>query len=571
MTSLRFGYWDIDSQLRLFGTEGCVLTFDLPAGAIHSALIYDDGAVIRYTDPNGRSIINTMSLWRGWQDVLEATKLRLVDSTSPTGYTYIPFSFARGTPDLTPVKLVGTKGDDVLCGGMGADVLKGGKGNDILHGERTSDNHWVGGDDKLIGGSGDDTLYGYRGDDLLKGGSGADSLYGGKGDDRLDGGSGADHLDGGKGNDELEGKEGNDILHGDDGHDRLDGWEGADKLYGDAGHDHLVGGSGDDVLDGGTGDDILTGGKGADVFVLFDLPAHRRHDWDQVTDFELGIDRVQIDQERLSSVNIEAIVKTVSDGQNGDKKMVSHILITDLITIHYPDYPGFETKIDSGMKLDFEDISVLDFGELVVQAGGLAELITKGLPDSQPGSIVGTNGDDNLWGTQGDDKIYGLGGNDTLVSYGGRDKLYGGSGDDQLIGHEDKDQLYGGSGEDWLDGGQGNDVLTGGGGADIFHINLKYAPVNSFKGTPIDNHDRVTDFELGIDKIGLVSSQYHDAGLQIETQSSNGLVTGVRMSISQSAGNNSLSVRFDTAVTQAEFDDYVGDAGGLNAFLLEVV
>jgi len=137
MGRLTFGFWDIDSQWRLFGKEGWLYTFDLPASSIHSALIYDDYAEIYYTNPSGKLILGTSALYQGYESVLEAMRLRVIDSESPTGYTYIPFTFARGTPDLTPVKLVGGTSDDVLYGGMGADILKGGKGNDVLHGERT--------------------------------------------------------------------------------------------------------------------------------------------------------------------------------------------------------------------------------------------------------------------------------------------------------------------------------------------------------------------------------------------------------------------------------------------------
>ena len=109
----------------------------MPASSIHSALIYDDYAEIYYTNPSGKLILGTSALYQGYESVLEAMRLRVIDSESPTGYTYIPFTFARGTPDLTPVKLVGGTSDDVLYGGMGADILKGGKGADIFYNHLT--------------------------------------------------------------------------------------------------------------------------------------------------------------------------------------------------------------------------------------------------------------------------------------------------------------------------------------------------------------------------------------------------------------------------------------------------
>lgn len=81
--------------------------------------------------------------------------------------------------------LVGTDGNDRICGFGGADTLRGGSGNDTLLGST--------GDDVLSGGNGNDTLKGGGGDDSLKGGSGNDTLKGGGGRrDTAKGGSGSD-------------------------------------------------------------------------------------------------------------------------------------------------------------------------------------------------------------------------------------------------------------------------------------------------------------------------------------------------------------------------------------------
>lgn len=78
--------------------------------------------------------------------------------------------------------------------------------------------------------------------------------------------------------------------------------------------------------------------------------------------------------------------------------------------------------------------------------------------------IQGTDNAENLTGTPGDDNIFGLGGDDTII---------------------------GGAGNDFLVGGGGNDTLTGGDGVDTFVID--------------DNQSgyRVTDFTVGVDRIGL--------------------------------------------------------------------
>ncbi|KIT16797.1 Poly(beta-D-mannuronate) C5 epimerase 4 [Jannaschia aquimarina] len=91
---------------------------------------------------------------------------------------------AETTLPETPVRYVGTKGDDVATGSSLDDNLKGKKGDDVLSG--------LEGDDRLKGNNGNDDLSGGEGNDRLKGGKGDDTLDGGAGDDRLIGNQGAD-------------------------------------------------------------------------------------------------------------------------------------------------------------------------------------------------------------------------------------------------------------------------------------------------------------------------------------------------------------------------------------------
>ena len=170
-----FRWTAVEGRYSLKGAS-YVLSIKLDWQSIRSAIIYDDELAVTFTDPLGHLQWLVMPLVRTYDDVGNI-ELRGQDDSSDTGWRYVPFEFARGVPDLTPVKVKGTTDNDVLYGGLGADVVKGGKGNDILHGERVSDNHWVGGDDVVDGGAGDDTIYGYRGDDVLNGGKGADIFY----------------------------------------------------------------------------------------------------------------------------------------------------------------------------------------------------------------------------------------------------------------------------------------------------------------------------------------------------------------------------------------------------------
>ncbi|NJM96233.1 MAG: hypothetical protein HC800_02625 [Phormidesmis sp. RL_2_1] len=84
------------------------------------------------------------------------------------------------------------------------------------------------------------------------------------------------------------------MIYGGAGNDRIGGKSGNDRLFGDAGNDQIWGDDGDDILRGGLGNDILTGdnfsgGQGRDTFILA-----AGEGTDTITDFEIGIDTLQI-------------------------------------------------------------------------------------------------------------------------------------------------------------------------------------------------------------------------------------------------------------------------------------
>ncbi len=204
----------------------------------------------------------------------------------------------------------GGSGQDSIEGGLAGDVAHGGNGNDLLTGDA--------GDDMLEGGHGDDTISGGTQNDSLAGGGDKDQISGGDGDDRIDGGlaadvllgdAGKDTLLGGDGNDSALGGSQNDWIAGGLGKDTLSGNSGADQVSGDAGNDlvqgdigtdTLYGGDGADTLVGGTEADMLEGGAGADVFRFLTLADSANAAMDTITDFELGLDR--IDLSRIDAV-----------------------------------------------------------------------------------------------------------------------------------------------------------------------------------------------------------------------------------------------------------------------------
>lgn len=367
-----------------------------------------------------------------------------------------------------PARIVAHAGDDTLIGGYYDDILIAGDGNDTLH-----------------GGAGNDQMWGGPGNDLMYGGDGNDILYGGPGDDKIWGGEGNDILWGGPGRNVLYGEGGNDILRGGPNEDWLYGGAGDDTLIGGNGNDYLEGGAGNDYLNGGRGDDTLHGGDGDD-FIKGDA----------------GND--------------------VAYGGNGDD------------TIYMG--PGNDW-VDGGAGNDFirggigndiifggngNDILYGDAGADEIHGGTGADQIYGGAGNDL---LWGDGGDDIIYGNKGNDTIWGGTGNDTLYGNEGNDILYGEDGNDTLFGNMGNDTLYGGAGDDTLNGGPGRDKLIGGAGADVLYGGID---ADSFIFESLDDslpsaHDRIMDFQVGIDTIDLralgakrpVGSQFNGTANQV--------------------------------------------------------
>lgn len=117
------------------------------------------------------------------------------------------------------------------------------------------------------------------GNDLAWGSDKADVIYGGAGQDELWAGGGDDRLYGGTDDDEIDGEGGT---------DRIDGGPGEDEIWGGRGNDRLTGGN-----DGE-----------ADSFVYWD----RKPGTDRITDFEDGLDRVDLIEYGLDAARQAAFV-----------------------------------------------------------------------------------------------------------------------------------------------------------------------------------------------------------------------------------------------------------------------
>ncbi|HEX2043639.1 MAG TPA: hypothetical protein VHF24_13480 [Acidimicrobiales bacterium] len=105
-------------------------------------------------------------------------------------------------------QIVGTEGDDVICGSSGQDFIAALGGNDVIYPG--------GGNDDVAAGEGNDIVFGDQGNDRIVGAGGNDTLFGDQGSDQISAGPG------------------NDIASGSEGSDQVVGGRDVDECYGEA-------------------------------------------------------------------------------------------------------------------------------------------------------------------------------------------------------------------------------------------------------------------------------------------------------------------------------------------------
>jgi len=173
-----------------------------------------------------------------------------------------------------------------------------------------------------------------------------------------------DILRGFDGDDSVSGNEGDDAVNGDDGDDTLIGNAGNDTIDGGNGNDSVEGGSGQDHLFGGAGDDTHTGGSGRDVFVV-----HLGMDADTVTDFEIGIDELDINS--LTPDQRDALTFNVVSGdlvigvEDGGTLTLTGIDVPDLplLELSPADFDGVN-GFQANIEVTGENVAVSDVGDI---------------------------------------------------------------------------------------------------------------------------------------------------------------------------------------------------------------
>jgi VCBS repeat-containing protein len=113
------------------------------------------------------------------------------------------------------------------------------------------------------------------------------------------------------------------------GKDVVTGGSGNDTLLGGNGVDRLDGGAGDDRIADGRGNDTLTGGSGRDTFVFEQAGGS-----DTVTDFQVGVDRIELlgtslKRMAFSDTNKDGSVDCVLTLENGSVTLLGVASVAD--------------------------------------------------------------------------------------------------------------------------------------------------------------------------------------------------------------------------------------------------
>jgi len=345
----------------------------------------------------------------------------------------------------------------------------------------------------------------------------------------LEGTDGDDILEGADGNDIATALLGNDIVFGGDGDDRIRGDGGIDILSGDAGNDLVVGGPGDDVLMGVTGRDVIVGdsffpSEGRDIFVYGNGDGT-----DTIVEFNPEFDRIGLVEGELTFADItltqdgsSTLLGVASSGEvlavlNGVQASAlgenSFVIVPDvsnpeeaielLENLTRSTILGTEgddllvgTEIDETINaLEGNDVATGGLGNDIIQGGDGNDVLRGDLNDRDPQDDI-DGGNDIIFGGEGNDRIGGKAGNDILSGDAGDDLIWGDDGDDILMGVTGNDILVG-------------DNFSGGSGSDLFVFGLG------------DGTDTVLDFEVGIDRIGIVEGEFTFADVVLTQDGAN--------------------------------------------------
>lgn len=278
------------------------------------------------------------------------------------------------------------------------------------------------------------------------------------------------------------------------------------------GNDSFLGSAEDDSFDGSKGNDTINGGAGIDVL------SFQKFSEGVIVNFSTGQAITSFGTSVVSNVeDIEgSAFGDILTGNSGNNQ-IQGFGGADRIN----GGAGFDTAVyfdaTSGVGVN------LSTGVVIGGSGNDTLVSIERVLGSRFNDVlIGSNANESFLGGFGDDSIDGGGGIDT-VEYGfvgsrvivdlangvaiggaGTDLIFnvenvkGSIFDDILSGSSGANVLNGDNGNDILSGELGADTLTGGQGTDVFAFQFGQSTVSAT--------DRITDFTIGTDKIGLLTS-----------------------------------------------------------------
>lgn len=121
------------------------------------------------------------------------------------------------------------------------------------------------------------------------------NVYGTPGSETIaGGGSTGQIIYAGASSDTVNGTGKADVLYGGSGNDTIKGNDGDDTIYGGSGSDTINGNNGSDTITGGFGADQLTGSNGNDRFAYLFVADSNASQFDTITDFASGADKIDL-------------------------------------------------------------------------------------------------------------------------------------------------------------------------------------------------------------------------------------------------------------------------------------